>query len=260
MGGVAKAQVSIAPTSVFANSNGIGVLYVSNSSDKAQEVSVSFLFGYPGNDEEGNLVMIYNDTIQAKKYGLEDRIRIFPKAFTLGPGEQQTVRFQVRPDQSKPPGTYFTRLKVLSGDQTVAVEKDSPERINAQINFKLEQVISAFYKQGDTNTGLEFTKLETSKKENTILVNSEFTVLGNSPYLGSLQAIVRTSDGKEVGRQEQTLALYFKGRRSFGVPIPDDLTEGTYEVELTFKTYRSDIATSNLVFAEPIVKRLIFKL
>lgn len=249
-------QVSLAPTTVFADANGIGTLYVSNGSDKAQEVNISFLFGYPGNDPEGNVVMVYDDSIREAQSGLGDRIRTFPRSFILAPGQQQTVRFQIRPDRSKPAGTYFTRVKVLSSEQTAAVEDAATEGISAQVSFKLEQVISAFYKSGDTSTGLDFSTFEVAKKENAIVVYSEFTVLGNSPYLGSLQANVRSADGKEVARQEQTLALYYGGIRSFSIPIPEDLASGTYEVRLTFQTKRSDISTSDLVFAEPIVKKL----
>jgi len=254
----AVAQVSLAPTTVFANANGIGTMYVSNGSERAQEVNISFLFGYPGNDSIGNMVMVYNDSIRAEKSGLGDRIRTFPRSFILAPGEQQTVRFQIRPDRSKPDGTYFTRVKVLSGEQTAAVEDVATEGISAQVSFKLEQVISAFYKTGETSTGLDFNKLEASVKENSVLIDSEFIVLGNSPYLGSLQAIVRSADGKEVGRQEQTLALYYGGIRTFSIPIPEDLSSGAYEAELTFQTTRSDISTTDLVFAEPVVKKLTF--
>jgi hypothetical protein len=100
--------------------------------------------------------------------------------------------------------------------------------------------------------------LEASVKENSVLIDSEFIVLGNSPYLGSLQAIVRSADGKEVGRQEQTLALYYGGIRTFSIPIKEDLSSGAYEAELTFQTTRSDISTTDLVFAEPVVKKLTF--
>nr|MBI1229441.1 hypothetical protein [Cytophagales bacterium] len=254
----AAAQVSLAPTTVFADANGIGALFVSNGSDKAQEVTVSFLFGYPGNDPEGNVVMVYDDSIRAERSGLGDRIRTFPSSFILEPGRQRTVRFQIRPDRNKPAGTYFTRVKVYSREQTAAVEDASTDGISAQVSFDMEQIISAFYKYGETSTGLDFSTLEAAKKENSIVVYSEFTVQGNSPYLGSLQAIIRSADGKEVGRQEQTVALYYGGIRTFSIPIPEDLATGTYEVALTFQTTRSDISTSDLVFAEPIVKKLTF--
>jgi hypothetical protein len=256
LGWSAAAQVSLAPTTVFADANGIGTVYVSNGSEKAQEINVSFLFGYPGNDSDGNMVMVYNDSIRAEHSGFGDRIRTFPRAFILLPGEQQTVHFQIRPDRNKPAGTYFTRVKVLSGEQTSAVGEVSTEGISTQVSFKLEQVISLFLKSGKVNTGLDFNTLKADKKENSILVYSEFTVLGNSPYLGSLQAVVRSANGKEIARQEQTLALYYGGIRTFGIPIPEDLASGTYEIELVFQTKRSDVSISDLVLAEPITKKL----
>lgn len=240
-------QVSLAPTTVFADQGGIGTLYVTNASSKAQEINISFLFGYPGNDSIGNLLMIYSDSIKEKISGLGDRIRTFPRSFTLAPGQQQTVRFQIRPDRSKPEGTYFTRVKVVSNELTSDVEVATTEGISTQVTFKFEQVIAAFYKYGLVATGLEFYKIEGKKRESSILINTEFKVTGNSPYLGSLQAEVKDNTGKIIATQQQTLALYYEGKRNYSISVPEDLPSGTYQVNLIFKTERSDISTSDLV-------------
>ena len=49
-----KAQISIAPTTVFIDQNGIGTIFITNPGETPQEINVSFLFGYPGNDDLGN--------------------------------------------------------------------------------------------------------------------------------------------------------------------------------------------------------------
>jgi hypothetical protein len=251
-----QAQVSLAPTTVFADANGIGTLYVTNGSGTPQEVNISFLFGYPGNDSIGNLVMVYEDSLREQQSGLGDRIRTFPRSFILAPGQQQTVRFQIRPDRTKPDGMYFTRVKVASNEQSADVEQTATEGIATQVNFKFEQVIAAFYKSGAVTTGLEFSKLEALRKENTIAVDSEFTVSGNSPFLGSLQAEVRDSSDKVVATHQQTVALYYEGKRAYSIPLPEGIAPGTYQVTLLFKTERSDIPTSDLVQAPPISKIL----
>lgn len=252
----AQAQVSLAPTTVFADANGIGTLYVTNGSGTPQEINISFLFGYPGNDSIGNLIMVYEDSLREQQSGLGDRIRTFPRSFILAPGQQQTVRFQIRPDRTKPAGMYFTRIKVASNEQTADIEETATEGIATQVNFKFEQVIAAFYKSGEVTTGIEFSKLEAQRKENFIAVESEFTVTGNSPFLGSLQAEVKDSSGKVVTTHQQTVALYYEGKRAYSIPLPEGIASGTYQVTLLFKTERSDIPTSDLVQASPISKTL----
>ena len=250
------AQISLAPTTVFADANGIGTLYVSNGSDDAQEVSIDFLFGYPGNDEAGNLLMIYNDSTRELQSGLGDRIRTFPRSFILAPGQQQTVRFQIRPDRTKAAGMYFTRVKVASNQQTANIGDAVTEGISTQVSFRLEQVIAAFYRYGAVSTGLEFTKLESAVKENSLVVDSEFVVTGNSPFLGSLQVKMYDANGEELAQHQQTLALYYEGKRVYTIPLPEGIEPGTYDLELAFKTERSDMLSTDLVQAEPIIKKM----
>lgn len=252
----AHAQISLAPTTVFADANGIGTLYVTNGSEKAQEVNLSFLFGYLGNDSIGNLVMVYEDSLREQQSGLGDRIRTFPRSFILSPGQQQTVRFQIRPDRTKPAGMYFTRVKVASNEQTTDIGQATTTAIATQVNFKFEQVIAAFYKSGAVTTGLEFSKLEGYRDGKSLTINSDFTVIGNSPFLGSFQADVKDATGLTVAKHEQTIAMYYEGKRNFTFDLPEGLQAGTYQVNLIFKTERSDIPSSDLVQAPPITKSL----
>lgn len=249
-------QVSISPTTIFTDRNGIGTVYVSNPSSSPQEVSLEFLFGYPGNDTDGNIIMVYGDSTSEGKSGFGSKIRTFPKNFIIAPNQQQTIRVQVLPDNSRSPGSYFTRLKITSSEQTPDVENGVSDGVATKVNFKFEQVIAVFHKHGETSTGLEFQKLEASRKDNFIYVASQFIVSGNSPFLGSLEAVVKSATGEVVAKHQQTLALYYEGLRNYSIPIPEGLASGTYEVELLFKTERSDIPKSDLVQAEPITRKI----
>jgi hypothetical protein len=248
----ALAQVSLAPTTVFIDQNGIGTLFVTNPGDTPQEINVSFLFGYPGNDEAGNLIMVYGDSLSEKQFGMGDRLRAFPRTFILAPQQQQTVRLQVRPDRSLAPGTYFTRIKVTSNAQTADVEQTATEGISTQVNFKFDQVIAAFQKVGTVSTGLEFGASKVEIAEGTIRVIPEFKVSGNSPYLGSVTATLKNKAGQVLAEQQQTVALYFSGKRAVELKLPENLQPDTYEVVLTYQTRRSDIPSSDLVQAEAV--------
>lgn len=241
------AQVSLAPTTVFIDQNGIGTLFVTNPGDTPQEINVSFLFGYPGNDDMGNLTMVYGDSLSEKQFGMGDRLRAFPRTFILAPQQQQTVRLQVRPDRTLSAGTYFTRIKVTSNAQTTDVEETNTEGVSTQVNFKFDQIIAAFQKVGAVSTSLEFGEVETEIASNIVRIIPEFKVTGNSPYLGSVTASLKNKTGQVLAEQQQTVALYFSGKRSVELKLPENLPSGEYDVELTYETRRSDIPSTDLV-------------
>jgi methionine-rich copper-binding protein CopC len=185
-----------------------------------------------------------------------DRLRAFPRTFILGPRQQQTVRLQVRPDRSLPAGTYFTRIKVTSNAQTADVENVATEGVSTQVNFKFDQVIAAFHKVGDVQTGLEFGEVTTQIKDNSLRVVTDFTVTGNSPFLGSVTATMKNSQNEVLATQQQTTALYFSGKRALELTLQNPLSAGNYEIELLFETKRSDIPSSDLVQSPPISKKI----
>ncbi|MBC6367535.1 hypothetical protein [Algoriphagus sp. AK58] len=252
----ALAQISIAPTTVFIDQNGIGTLFITNPGDTPQEINVSFLFGYPGNDEAGNLTMVYGDSLSEKQFGMGDRLRAFPRTFILTPQQQQTVRLQVRPDRTLAAGTYFTRVKITSNAQTADVEQTTTEGVSTQVNFKFDQVIAAFQKVGAVSTGLEFGPIAAQVKDGVVRVIPEFKVTGNSPYLGSVTATLRNSQNQVIAENQQTVALYFSGKRAVELKLPENLAAGTYNVLLTYETKRSDIPSSDLVQA-PLVTQSV---
>ena len=256
----ALAQISIAPTSVFIDENGIASLYITNPSEVNQEINVSFLFGYPGSDELGNLIMVYGDSIKDMQYGLGDRLRAFPRTFVLAPQQQQTVRIQLRPDRSLPAGTYFTRVKVTSNNQAQDVDQIVESEVSTQINFKFDQVIAAFYKNGQTNTGLEIGNVTTSMQDGKVRAIAEFVTTGNSPFLGSVSASLKDGSEKTVSQKEETVAMYFSGKKGIEVEIPEGLSSGEYQLELLFQTKRSDISSSDLVQSSPISKRVLVRI
>lgn len=253
----ALAQVSIAPTTVFIDQNGVGTLFITNPGETAQEISVSFVFGYPGNDDLGSLIMVYGDSIREKQFGMGDRLRAFPRTFILAPQQQQTVRLQVRPDRSLPDGTYFTRVKVTSNAQTADVEQSNQTGVSTQVNFKFDQIIAAFHKAGTVSTGLEFGEVTTEVKDGMVKVIPQFKVTGNSPYLGSVTATLKNSFNGILAEQQQTVALYFSGKRAVEMKLPENLPAGSYEIVLTYETRRSDIPSTDLVQAPAVSKSVI---
>jgi hypothetical protein len=252
-------QVSIAPTTIFIDQNGIGSVFITNPGNTPQEINVSFDFGYPGNDDLGNLLMVYTDSIRSKQFGIDERLRAFPRTFILAPQQQQTVRLQVRPDRSLSAGTYFTRVKVTSNPQTTDVEETAQEEVTTKVSFKFDQVIAAFQKVGEVSTGLEFEDISAVQSEGLLRVIPAFKTTGNSPFIGSVMATLKNAQNETIAEQGQTVALYFSGKRAVELKLPENIAPGDYTVTLVYETKRGDIPSSDLVQSPPISKTIPIK-
>lgn len=246
------AQLSLAPTAVYLDKNGIGNLYVTNNSAVPQEITVNFQFGYSAQDEKGVLIMVYDDSLNAKTWGLHSMVKAFPKTFILPPNQQQIVRLQARVPKGTAPGTYFTRLKVGSSGQVADIGDATTEGgVSTRVNLRFEQVIVAFYKNGEVNTGVVVEKVESITDSNLVLLDTYFKTTGNSPYLGKVKVTLKAPDGKIIGETSQSAALYFSGKRRFSFFAKEMLKPGRYDLEYNFETNRNDIPSEDLVQAKP---------
>ncbi len=249
-----NAQVSIAPSTVFINDQtNIGTLYVSNRSDEPQEVTIDFAFGYPSSDAEGNLVMNYEDSVAFAQYAINDWIRVFPRSFVLGPRQQQTVRFQVRPQPQAADGVYWTRVKILANPQSADIDLAAEEGITTRITFRFEQIIGAFYRKGNATTGLNITNVEVRKEDSRIVLLPHLQRTGNAPFIGSVYARMYDSMGNMVKERQSTTTAYFEEVRRFDIDT-EGLAPGEYRVELTFATRRGDMSPTDLVQAPEITE------
>lgn len=253
----ASAQVAIAPSTVFiSDATNVGTLYVSNRSDEAQEVTIDFAFGYPSSDGEGNLVMNYEDSTAFDQYALNDWVRAFPRSFILGPRQQQTVRFQVRPRRDIDDGVYWTRVKIMANPQTAEIGVPSEEGITTRITFRFEQVIAAFYRKGEATTGLNITEIEAIQREGTLSLLPHLQRTGNAPFIGSMTARLYDQQGNMVKERQSTTTAYFQEKRRIDMDI-SDLPAGGYRAELSFETRRADMSPTDLVQA-PMVTASVY--
>lgn len=249
------AQVSLSPTSVFiTDAVGIESLNISNTSETAQEVQISFEFSYPGYDEIGNLTMVDNDTTKAAIYDLSSTIRAFPRTFIIQPGGQQTVRLQVLPLKDTSDGVYWTRVIVTSTPPSADIETiDVGGGVGTKIGYVFKQNVPVFYKKGTVTTGLQVLKVEAGLEESKLVAVAHLLPQGNAPFNGSVQAYLRNSNGKVVAEQFTTTVVYFEALRRVELMLPEEgLPAGEYTLELNYETQRRDIPSSDLVQAPPV--------
>jgi len=252
-------QLSLAPTAVYLDKNGIGNLFVTNNTSTPQEITVNFQFGYSDQDENGVLIMRYGDTMNARLFGLDQYIKAFPRTFILPPKQQQIIRLQARLPKNLPPGTLFTRIKVGSSGQVSDVGTEQTDGgVATRINLRFEQVIVAFYKNGNVNTSIAVDKVDHRYENNLLTFDAFYRNTSNSPYLGKVQVILKSPDGKVLSTQNQTVAMYFSGKRRFSFNFPEKLASGRYDIEFKFETSRNDIPAEDLVQGQPYSYRTSF--
>jgi hypothetical protein len=254
--GILKSQISLAPSFVFIDKNtGVGNLFVNNNSQKTYEVTVNFAFGYPGSDADGNLVMNYSDSTAYNQFALDKMIRAFPRSFTLKGGEQRTVRIQVIPAQSRKEGFYFTRMKVLAKPQTAEVADTLTKGIGTKINFNFEQITAVFYHKGKVSTGLTVKNLGVQQVDGNLQLRPQLERTGDAPFLGSMFAKLKDTQGKTVAETQSTTTVYFTEIRRMDMKL-DKVLPGTYTLELSFETRRNDMMVDDLIQTPRIVHEM----
>jgi len=249
------AQISVTPLSLYIHSpSNIASLQVSNDYQEVREISISFDFGYLSSDEDGNQVMVYDDTVAFYSYGLNDYLKAFPRKFLLTPGSSQTVRVQVRKMSRKQDGVYWNRIIVSSNEVVKHIGNSFISGgIGTKINYVLKHNIPVFYRKGNVNTGLELLKYETCVNNEKLKVLVSLARKGNSPFNGSVNAGLFDSKHNEVACHQQTTVVYFNRVQKIELDLPGGgLEAGDYILELNYQTSRKDIPAYDLVQSDPV--------
>jgi len=254
------AQVTVAPSMLFVDAkNGIGNLYITNNSASPQEVSISFAFGFPDADSEGNATMNYSDTAAAKTYSLDPMVRAYPRSFLLSAKQEQTVRLQVRANNTAKDAFYFTRVKISSIQKSADVERKVTDSVTTRINFRFDQILPVFYRKGNLSTGLTIRDVSTAFKDKKLTIVADVERTGTSPFIGSVKAQLFSPANEEVALSEATVAIYFRMKNKLELDL-SKAGKGEHRLVLTFETKRSDVAKEDLLQAPPVIKAVTVNL
>jgi hypothetical protein len=241
-------QISLAPTALFINDRtSVGELFLTNTSNDAQEINLRLQFGYPVSDSTGTITMSYDDPVMQRNHGLETSVRIFPRRLVLQGNQSQTVRIQILPMPGRPDAMYWSRVIVSSNSVASDVGSDTTA-IGARIEYVLEQSIPIFFKKGQQTTGVMVKSVKTERQDTLLTVIPNLIRQGNSPFLGTIGAELVNSNGDVVSQTEISSFLYFEEWRKLYLPIRD-IPSGEYKLNLRFDTQRRDIAPTDLVQA-----------
>jgi hypothetical protein len=252
---VLTGQIMLAPSFVFIDEiSGVGNLYISNNGTEPQEVAITFRFGYPGCDSEGNLVMNYSDKEACRQFGLDSVIRAFPRIFILPGKSHRIVRIQVIPGKIRNDGFYYTRMKVLSKPQKPELSREPEEGLSASISLNFEQVTAVFYRRGKVNTGVEVQKLDIIQNEKKLILRSHLQRRGNAPFFGTMAALLIDGHSRVVAEVQNTTTAYFDVIRRMELDI-GNVQPGDYTLELSFESRRNDMQAGDLIQSPRVVHK-----
>lgn len=254
----AYGQVSIAPTALFMEDRSpFATLTVANGSETAQEISLSFRFGYSISDSTGNLTMDYD--VGEHDFALNDYVNAFPRNFTLEPGERQTVRLAARGLSNREEGTYWTRLAVLASPLSPPIGSLEDNAVTTRININFEQIIPVFFRRGQVTTGLDVDNIRfvQSGERGELLYDIQRT--GNSPFTGSFELRILNGEEEPVVQRTANITTYYDMTRSMSIDL-SELDAGEYTAELIFTSDRRDISRDNLIQIEPVRRTKTFSI
>lgn len=253
------AQVVVAPKVVhLSDDERFSSVFVENRSNRPQEVSLEFRFGYPVTDSLGGVSIHYGDEAAGDTLSIGDFVRPYPKQFLLPPGQRQRVRLALRPPEGLSDGMYWARLAFTARQYQEEAAPASHAALETRIHYQFRQIISVFYRRGSLETGLRFRKMRSSRDGANIYITSRVERTGNAPFLGTARLeVVDDSTGTTVTTQEDVASVYFDMTHRFALNR-GEFPPGTYRARLTYETRREDVSSSDLVPADPVSRMLTF--
>jgi P pilus assembly chaperone PapD len=255
---IARAQVTISPTAVFLDKNSkVGSFYVSNPSNSAVEVRLSFEFAYPSTDETGRVYLNYEDQEAEERFSLVPFLRAFPTTFVLQPDQRQTIRLVGRVPQNSDPGMYWTRMRVSSNQLTPPIGDVDEGQVSAQVSFQIDQVTSVLVQHGNVNTGLQINGSTATLDNGQLIVLTNVDRTGNAPFIGSVRTQILNSRNEEVNSRRSSTSVYFSSLQRVEFDV-STLPAGVYTVITTFESSRNDIASQNLIQIPEVSERTTF--
>lgn len=253
----AVAQLIIAPTAVFVdNANKFASVLIVNRSNEARDVTLDFKFGYPQSDSAGNVTINYADSAIARTYSLVPWIKVFPRQFSLQPGEQRTIRLTVKTPAELQQGAYWARMVTTSTPKAQLVDTNNTN-VGAQINVVFNQVIPVVYHNGNLETIVHVEKSRVIADTGGIDLISTIRCQGHSPYFGTTQLRVIDASGNLVEEQKAPCSVYFALDKRFTL-TRTLYKPGSYRAEISVSSQRGDIEEKFLRPMQPVQTQISF--
>ena len=249
---VAAHAVTVSPNALYIDSRTrSGVLTLYNPGTAAEEIDITFAFGYPRSDALGMISVALADSAPAGEPSVLSVVRAFPRRLRLEPGQRQTVRILMQPAAGLPEGEYWGRVLIHSRGGKPPVEQQQGG-IRMQIELETVIVGAVNYRNGTVRTGLAVDSTRASVAQDSVHVVADVSRLGNAAYLGHMKMELLAADGRVLGTEEEDLAVYRSLRKVTSIAVPAGSSLTGAKVRYTFTTDRPDIDAEQRLVADPV--------
>lgn len=240
---VAARAVTVSPNALFIDSRTrSGMLTLYNPGTRAEEIEITFAFGYPRSDAFGAISVPLADSTPAGEPSVLGFVRAFPRRLRLEPGQRQTVRILMQPPAGLPEGEYWGRVLIRSRGGRPPVEQQQGG-IRMQIDLETVIVGAVNYRNGAMRTGIavDSARATATARGDSVRVTTDLTRQGNAAYLGHMALELVGLDGRVLGTSEEDLAVYRSLRKVETLAVPPGVSLKGATVRYRFTGERPDI-------------------
>lgn len=227
-----------------------GVIYLHNPGAEPEEVSISFVFGYPASDSAGNVSVRFIEEPAPDDPSLAGWIRAFPRRARVEPGATRAVRLLARPPAGLEDGEYWARAIVSSRPAEPPPTPAETDGVEVGLTLEVRTVIPVTYRKGSVSTGVAITGTEAAVVRDSLITRIGLRRVGNAAFLGTLHLSLTNAAGDTAISVDRQVAVYRELLRRTALSI-DDIPAGPYELNVRIDTDRSDLDPELVLEAEP---------
>ena len=246
--------VTVSPNALFIDSRTrSGVLTLYNPGTLAEEIEITFAFGYPRSDLAGAISVALADSAPFGEPSVLGFVRAFPRRLRLEPGQRQTVRILMQPPAGLPEGEYWGRVLIHSRGGRPPVEQQQGG-IRMQIDLETVIVGAVNYRNGAMLTGVavDSARATLTARGDSVRVVTDLQRKGNAAFLGRMTLELMSADGRVLGTLEEDLAVYRTLRKVESIAVPPGASLAGASVRYRFSTDRPDIDPESRLSADPV--------
>lgn len=247
------AAVAVSPNAVYIDHRTrSGTLTLFNPGTLAEEITLSFAFGYPQSDAEGNVTVPLDSVAPAGEPSVVPWVRAFPRRLRLEPGQRQMVRILVNPPAGLAHGEYWGRIRIHSTGGQPPVEQDLGENIRTAVSVAMEIVAPVNYRNGDVSTGVRVREQAARATDEGVDLVLDLEREGNAAFVGRVTAQLVAPSGEVVAEAADGLAVYRGLRKVVRIPLDRPRALAGYRIVYTLDTQREDLPPESVLPAAAV--------
>jgi hypothetical protein len=236
--------VTVTPSAVYINSKmRSGSVTLFNTGTRAEDIEISFAFGYPQVDSRGVVIVPISETAPDSEPSAMAWLRPFPRRIHLLPGQRQVVRIIAEPPANLASGEFWARMLIKSRGAQAPVEQQS-DSVRTRIDIETVITTAVSYRNGDVSTNLDVAEHGATTTDSSVALRLDLRRTGNAAFIGHVHTELFDPKGAKVGESDDDIAIYRAMPRRFVVTLPPDRRPKSwkgYTVRYTINTDRPDL-------------------